>query len=188
MLSILLIILIVILTTINAVDRSKFRTCSDTGFCRKYRDNKTIVDKYKYELDTSSVSQQDGYIHGKVTSSITGDKLNLYITILSSGSVRMKITENNNRWQPSEILMTNGIKPGTYSLLEKDDMRLPTNVKEKLKSVNTALLAIAFGKDSVLIVHASPLKFELYNGDTLSITANERSMMHYEIKQHSGRE
>jgi len=189
MLSLFLIALIVILITINAVDRSKFRTCSDTGFCRKYRDNKTIVDKYKYELDTTSVSQQDGYIHGKVTSSVTGDKLNMYITILESGSVRMKITENNNRWQPTEILMTNGIKPGSYSLLEKDDIRLPINIKEKLKSINTAaLLAISFGKDSVLVVHASPLKFELYNGDTLSITANERSMMHYEIKQHTGRE
>lgn len=188
MLLLFIITLVVLLIAIDAVDRSKFRTCNDTGFCRKYRDNKTIGDKYKYELDTSSVLQQDGYIHGKVISSITGDKLNMYITILESGSVRMKITDNSNRWQPSEILMTNGIKLGSYSLLEKDDKRLPLPIKEKLNIANTALLAVAFGKDSVLVVHAAPLKFELYHGDTLSIAANERSMMHYEIKQQDKRE
>lgn len=42
----LLYIVIVLLGVVQSVDRSKFRTCADTGFCRKYRDKEgPIYDK-----------------------------------------------------------------------------------------------------------------------------------------------
>ena len=42
------------------------------------------------------------------------------------------------------------------------------------------------GIPSTLVVHSSPLKFELYHGDILQVVANGRSLMHYEVKQVKG--
>lgn len=117
-----------LLTVCHAVDRSKFRTCADTGFCKRYRGLEgprdghnvssagiTSVDHnlifgiptpsdcvffhFQYALDLSTLKSADGILTGKVYSPAAEKQLNLRVFVLSSGSVRLKITEDSDRWQ-----------------------------------------------------------------------------------------
>lgn len=144
----------------------------------------------QYELDLSSVKEQDGGLIARINppaaaASSKSHHLNLRITCLQ-GSVRVKITENVVRWQPVDLLMASGLQSTAFTVLEKGDSRLPSSIK-KLGN-EAALLAVSFGHtntddNAILVVHASPLKFELYQGDVLQISANDRQLMHYEPKQ-----
>lgn len=82
--------------------------------------------------------------------------------------------------QPLDILLQSGLSAGHYALLQTGDKGVPEPVRSKLS--DKSAIALSFGKDSssVLVIHASPLKFELYQDGVLQVTANERSLMHFE--------
>ena len=52
-----LILAFLVFTFCHAVDRSKFRTCSETGFCRRYRDHSAARDGHNVSSNTSSTSE-----------------------------------------------------------------------------------------------------------------------------------
>ena len=169
---------------VEAVDRTKFRKCSDTGFCRSFRNVPTTP--VQYSLDLESVKETGGQLIGKVSvpsaASVESSKqLNLRVSVLASGSVRLKISEEKERWQPLDVLLPTGITLGSYTVLQSGDASLPAAVRDAVQ--RKTALALAFGSPSstsVLVIHASPLKFELYQGGVLQVSANERSLMHYE--------
>ena len=168
----------------EAVDRTKFRKCSDTGFCRSFRNAPTTP--VQYSLDLDSVKETGGQLIGKVSvpsaASVESSKqLNLRVSVLASGSVRLKISEEKERWQPLDVLLPTGITLGSYKVLQTGDASIPATVHDAVQ--RKTALAIAFGSPAttaVLVIHASPLKFELYQGGVLQVSANERSLMHYE--------
>ena len=152
----------------EAVDRSKFRTCADTGFCRRHRGaTAALPGADSFRLDVESVSRQDGQLLGKVIAGALS--LKLLISVCRGGAVRVKITEDEDRWAPPEILQPEGLEPGEFNLLSSGDAELPAGLRDLPSS---SLLAIRFnaarggGGDawaiddgpSVLAVHASPLK------------------------------
>lgn len=53
----------------------------------------------QYALDVSTLKSADGFLTGKVFSPAAEKQLNLRVFVLSSGSVRLKITEDSDRWQ-----------------------------------------------------------------------------------------
>jgi hypothetical protein len=53
----------------------------------------------QYALDLSTLKSADGIFTGKVFSPAAEKQLNLRVFVLSSGSVRLKITEDTDRWQ-----------------------------------------------------------------------------------------
>lgn len=114
---------LVVFSLCDAVDKSKFRTCADTGFCRRYRnkepptnglnvsycsllplmicfsDNFSVVSLLQYALDLSTLHSIDGSLVGKVSAPTSGKDLSLRVSVLSSGSVRVRVTEEVKRWQ-----------------------------------------------------------------------------------------
>jgi len=172
--------------SVNAVDRSKFRTCGDTGFCRRYRGKSGPAFEQPYNLDLDSVRAHDGRVTGKVNggSHINSTPLNLNIEIYTSGSVRLKITEEEPRWQPLDLLMTDALKLGTCEVIKGGDAKFPSDVRTKPSS---SYFGVTFGP-SLLVVHVAPLRFDLYYNGILQITANERSLMHYEKRQIKARD
>ena len=87
--------------------------------------------------------------------------------------------------------MPDGLQPGIFRQLQPNDALIPSSAKDAVNQ--KAAFAVAFGASqesaangasaSVLVVHSSPLKVELYQGGVLQVTANQRSLMHYELRQ-----
>ncbi len=184
--SLLLVVLVLLSITLKtqAVDRSKFRTCADTGFCRRHR----TVHEAGYRLDVNSVTQtSEGHLAGKIISTTEG-ALNLLVSVVGNGAARVKITENQERYAPNTLLLPGAYKPKAFGMIKAGEDILP----QALRGLPHAeLIAISFGddSDSVLAIHPITLKFELYHKGLLQASANGRSMMHFEQSggQHGSR-
>lgn len=188
---------------IHSVDRSKFRTCHDTRFCRKFRQpfdaiptNPAPENIFKIPID--SVLIQNNEFYSKIIPSDlntnSNNEYNLFITVQTLGSCRIKIMENipgesdkKSRWQPTELLLTEGLVSGGLTQLSKTDHRLPKfvlNGELKQTEFIPLLISSSFTSDatsSILIVYANPMKFELYKDHVHVITINERQLFHYEM-------
>ena len=196
----LLIVLALLLAAANAVDRSKFRSCGDTGFCRRHRG---VPPGQSYRLDVGSITQSNGQLLGQVVAGAVS--LKLLISVCKGGAVRVRITEDEDRWQPPDILLPGGLETGPYTLLSAGDAALPESLRALPAS---ALVAMHFNHlpgvpstdphaspeaaaldaiegSSILAVHTNPLKFELYHAGILLATANSRALMHFEPSKRS---
>ena len=85
-----------LLIVVDAVDRSKFRTCSLTGFCRRYRGKKGLG---PYRIDSSSVFTDGQIIKADITGSVESPIIKLLISVYSQETFRIKISEESPRWQ-----------------------------------------------------------------------------------------
>ena len=76
-----------------------------------------------------------------------------------------------------DLLLPDGIVPKAFEILDTNSNQIPRNV---IRDKNT--LVVASVEDSVylLVVTASPLKFDLYHEETLLVTVNERSLFYFE--------
>jgi mannosyl-oligosaccharide alpha-1,3-glucosidase len=169
-------LLLAVASLVGAVDRSKFRRCSDTGFCRQHRDKAEA--NSIYSLDKSSIVFTSNHIDASVIHSKGDNALHLHIEFYESGTARIRITENFERWQPTEVLQRAGMVPTKAERLSASDPRRP----KALKSPSEAVEVFAYSTGSMLAVHGDPLKFELYYDDVLQFTANSESYLHFEQK------
>lgn len=159
-----------------AVDRSKFRRCSDTGFCRKHREKADAGSAYS--LEKSSIVFADTTLDATIAHSNGDDSLKLHIEFYESGAARVRVTEKADRWQPTEVLLRQGMALTKAVRLDPMDSRRPAALKSSAASAEV----FVFGTRSTLVVHAEPLKFDLYYDDVLQFSANSESLLHFEQK------
>ena len=108
-----------------AVDRSKFRTCADTGFCRRHRNNLGTG----YQLDVNSITQtSEGHLVGKITSTSEAS-LNLFVSVVGESAIRVKITEKNERYAPNTLLLPDAHKPRAFGMIKAGDDVLPDGLR-----------------------------------------------------------
>lgn len=160
------------------VDRSKFRTCQDTGFCRSHR-LPLSSGAAKYSLVQPTVSS--GSLWSSQLAGDNGDdSLRLTISFLSSGAVRVKIAEaNTNRWQPTDLLLEKGLESCAFEELSVTDSRLASLSLPKSESF-TALLH-SKSPNTIVVVHKStPVIIDLFVDGVLQISANSRSLLHFD--------
>ena len=175
----------------QAVDRSKFRTCKDTGFCKRNRFSHANREggstKPTYTLSAIAETKV-GQFSAKVLqnsegSAISADSLKLSVSFHATGAIRVVIGAEKERWKPSDLLVSQQL--AAYKILDpsKDQEIIPTTV---LSMEEKSYFAFTFddsssGNNAVLIVYKAPMKFELYKDDVLQITANDRSLLHFEV-------
>lgn len=177
--------------SVYSVDRSKFRTCSDTSFCRKFRQKDRLPLGDTYRLTPSSLQDLgDGRYIGKIVGPKKSPDLNLKLTASLNGIVRVKITEEIERWEPKDLLMESSLISGEILKLNENDPRIPSSLSQLSKSSRT-FMAISpttndGNKNLVLALQHDPFKVELYCDGVLQIVANNDEAMHFEWKQTRG--
>lgn len=168
-------------TLVFAVDRSKFRKCGDTGFCRRHRNIRTDFSQ-QYQLDSASIREHEGKLLGTIIGGpINTPSLYLSVSVNNGGSVRVKITESVDRWQPLDLLAPISLISMPFELLAEDDKRVPTSIQNRPKGTYVCLAFYS----SILVLQTSPapLLVELYTNDVLQVSANSRSMFHFETRR-----
>jgi alpha 1,3-glucosidase len=178
-----LVLLIITLTFILAVDRSKFRKCSDTGFCRRYRDKSASNIRYTLNLNSVRIDER-GRLSGVVhTSQSDTDELRLLVSGCETGAIRLQLIESKERWAPTDLLTTKATTSWPFTRLTAGDSKLP----EALRAfTDEDIVALAFHNpsskdDSILAIYPKSLVVELYQGGELVIRANARNLMHFEL-------
>lgn len=174
-----LVILLALLLQAAAVDRSKFRTCQDTLFCRSHRAAGALQGQVKYSVESQSL-QLDA-VKGKLSCSISED-LSLTVQALQGGMVRLLVSESSTgRWKPNDLLRDEALLPAAITVLTTGSPSLPASV------TGDAFSAFEFagtdGASLVVVLHHSPLLLELYRGGILTTVVNGRSLLHYQKTQ-----
>lgn len=189
-----LLLLLLTTVTVTAVDKSKFRTCQSTGFCKRYRDHKPashvslpsaptvpfllsdplplppfILDP-QFHVDTTSLDRKDPH---KASATLLGGPqgsvpLNLDIYFYKSGVARVKITEAKTRWQPPDVILEDQLTPTTYTYNQQEGHITFTYDKENPQQKKAVRLGF------------NPFKVDLYVDDVNVMSLNSQNLFHFE--------
>ncbi|OQR78940.1 neutral alpha-glucosidase AB-like [Tropilaelaps mercedesae] len=149
----------------SAVDRNNFKTCDQSGFCRRNR--RLQPGQSPFIALIASAEQKDvSHIELNVLNSHNQQAFLLRLEAIEGGSLRMTIDEKNSpvrRYIPVAALRPN-IKTIPLTLRSKTENRLEA----------------MFGTVGRVVVSAEPLRIDVYSGDTLVFSGNARGLMKFE--------
>eukprot|EP00613_Pedinella_sp_CCMP2098_P070138 CAMPEP_0171921638 /NCGR_PEP_ID=MMETSP0993-20121228/20470_1 /TAXON_ID=483369 /ORGANISM="non described non described, Strain CCMP2098" /LENGTH=937 /DNA_ID=CAMNT_0012559095 /DNA_START=98 /DNA_END=2911 /DNA_ORIENTATION=+ len=151
--------------SVEAVDRSKFRTCKDTGFCRRHR---ATAPPPKFKVLKNSITSLGlegltGILQGELLDS---PPLKLSVKFYESGVARLQIREANPatpRWEASDIVLEDQLNPVSHEIF---------------KDENAARVKYADGHE--LVINFDPFSATLFANGTATVTANGQNQFYFE--------
>jgi len=164
---------VVLLLAVGAVgvDRSKFRTCQDTRFCRVHA--RPSAPPASYRVDPATVAMDDG---GALVFEVSeGASAPLVVSVrphADPGVVNVRVTEGGRsapRWEPSDVLL------GPFEADSSAELR-----------VSDGSCSLAFGGGAVAIVAYDPFSLVVGVGEDVLIELNSRQLLHYERGREGG--
>lgn len=191
--------LLLLFPTALAVDRSKFRTCASTGFCHRFRDTtvpslpSTAPARGHWKVVPGSLRFSDGkseaaseVLRARLASdgAVAHPGLNIVVQLYPGDTFRVQITEDKDRWQPLDLLIANPVQ--SHKLVPAGDAQLPDAIRSLPADSFVAVTSASSSSQGVLLVlHLAPLRVELYRAGVLLVTANDRSLLHFEWQRSS---
>lgn len=155
--------------SVQSVDKSKFKTCSQSNFCKRNR-NLNPQDFF-YEINSTSIKVSPSTIEATLYSiKHPGKPLSFRLQSIENGIIQIKIDEKNSkRYQgPKEVLV-----PFNLSNFEKEPIIGPSN------------MIIFFGDVTLnqkVEVQFTPFRVDFYvDKETLIMSLNEKNMFNLEF-------
>ena len=183
-----------------AVDRNKFHTCRDTGFCRRNR-HTPVEERARYYIDSTEVAASEGVVDAVVF----GGAVHLHARLLfyASGVARLQVREQHplrERWELDDVVLDHQLSPAKIEVLEQGDARVPKTLRkrhEERRHANAAQdpaaanlvqergLIVLYGEVApgvplICDVAADPIVLSFYEGDELTTSVNSGGLLHFE--------
>ncbi|CAL1285603.1 unnamed protein product [Larinioides sclopetarius] len=147
----------------ECVDRSLFKTCEQSGFCKRHRS--TERRQSPYYLEMSSFKIYPTRIEGVIINSQNGVMLKLDLIALKNNMLNFKISELNPirpRYEARESLVSD-----------------PEESSLEVLSQDSEKIVVGFGPNKA-VLNGSPFRIDVYSGDLLLLSANARGLMKFE--------
>ncbi|CAF3423273.1 unnamed protein product, partial [Rotaria sp. Silwood2] len=165
-LSLISLILILNIPSIENVDRQNFKTCEQSSFCRRQRKYKP--DTTPYEVDLSSMKIIDkGHIQFVLLNTLKSEvKFQLDLYTLEHNSLRVKINEINplrKRYEVEHVLVGE-----------------PKLVDVTIKKTDNNQIEGRFGETAKFILNSKPFRLDLFTNDIFVISVNSKNMFNFE--------
>ncbi|KAG1957789.1 neutral alpha-glucosidase AB [Pimephales promelas] len=161
----LLLILLLCLSAAQAVDRSNFKTCDQSSFCKRQRELKPGLSPYRALLDTLELSDS------RITLQLINDnnkvRLLLELYRLQGNMTRVKINELKPlkpRYEVPDVLISDPLTE-PLSVVSQDE--------------NSLVLCLG-GKERRLIVSAQPFRLDIVEGPQVLVSLNSRGLLAFE--------
>ena len=154
------------------VDRSKFRTCRDTGFCERHREPAAAPAAYSV-VGAGAVSA-DGAAFELQQEGAQAPALLATLRLYADGVARVSVTELDPaavpRWQPTDVLLEQ--RPAAVA---------PVAVAAAAGASTTLGWPGARGALGLTVrVNHAPFSVELLDGEDVAATVNGRGLFHFE--------
>jgi hypothetical protein len=147
------------------VDRTKFRTCQDTLFCRTFRQPHLHAGSLHREYSVVPLSLEVDEAGGSIRCTLSDD-LNLRIQALANGAIRVRVSEvapdkGEERWKPHDVLVPGALSASPLTRLDKGSALIPTTAASE--SFDAFAYSSPDDSDSriVIVLHQSPLVVEV---------------------------
>ena len=161
-------VLILTLVSVDSVDRSKFKSCSQSGFCKRCRAVQPGASSFQVEQDTL-VTTATG-LDTLLTNNNNGVKFKLSIIGLADNTFRLKINEAYPLKPRFEVPLVLVSEPETaaVTVVSRDSEKIVLGLADSARA----------------ILHFTPLRVDFYSGDKLVLSTNARGMMKFEHLRH----
>ncbi|UYV82958.1 GANC [Cordylochernes scorpioides] len=160
----LAIFLMLLIPLAQCVDRGNFKTCEQSGFCRRNR-NLTPGQSQYYVKMSSLKTPTPGSLSATMVNARAGAQFELHIQALEDNRLRLRILEQNPprpRYSPTEALAGEP-KEASLAISEKEAESLTFHAGQ-----NKGVLS------------ANPFRLDIYSNDQLVLSANSRGLLNYE--------
>ena len=143
---------------VGAVDRSKFRTCDQASFCRRFRSEDRPV---QYAVGKGTLQRDCATVTGELAGGPV--PLRLEAQLLATGTTRVRMIEakplHRPRSQPKDILLEKGLTladAGSVAELSAGGAALPADLKAAVGAGAAVTYAFGKGGSSVLLLTLEP--------------------------------
>jgi hypothetical protein len=156
-----------LLGVVQAVDRSKFKTCSQSSFCRRHRDLPKVKGAVAYTIDQSSLVLSGGEVSATITESRSNVQLTLRLIRYENNIVRVKIVEKNPlrpRYEVKDSILENQIKTVPFQSVDQ--------------ATGTVFLDEAAGH--FLKVHFATARLDLFLNRERAVSTNAQDLFYFE--------
>uniref|UniRef100_A0A0N4ZV17 Gal_mutarotas_2 domain-containing protein n=1 Tax=Parastrongyloides trichosuri TaxID=131310 RepID=A0A0N4ZV17_PARTI len=156
-----LFLILLALIGIFGVDKNNFKTCEQSGFCKRHRNFKSSPD---YSVDSSSIKLSDTTFETLLISK--RNKLVLKVTGLKDSTLRVVIDESN------------GIRKRFSPTIALDG----EPVEETLKEIKTegSITRFNVNNDITVELHHNPFKLEFLKNNIPFLDINSKNLLKYE--------
>ncbi|EDV29833.1 uncharacterized protein TRIADDRAFT_37096 [Trichoplax adhaerens] len=159
----LLLVTAIVIIAVNGVDRSNFKTCNDSSFCKRNRE--ISPNQSPYNVVDDSISIQGSKISFDIKNQANDALLAATVAVLRNGKARLRIKEKNPmypRYEVEDILIKEPDEE-TGVLANRDDQGIQLNFRDKQ-----------------LILTLKPFRIDFLVNNTLVISVNSRGLMNFE--------
>ncbi|KAG1665345.1 Neutral alpha-glucosidase AB [Nymphon striatum] len=156
-------VFISLISSIGSVDRNNFKTCDQSGFCRRNR--KIVARESSYVLQKDTIKTEPSYFSGEILNTQNNVVLKLEFFSLANNTGRLKINEKN------PIKARYEVKESLVSELKYDSL--------SVKETGSNTVTYSFG-DNQVIVNYQPFRMDFYSGEEVVLTFNSRGLMNFE--------
>ncbi|CAD6188968.1 unnamed protein product [Caenorhabditis auriculariae] len=154
---------LLILGLTHAVDRQKFKTCDQSGFCKRHR---AVKEPTGYEVISDSIKVNETGLAAKIKNKDL--TLKLSIVTLKDSTVRVLIEEDEkalrNRYQPLDALVKR----------EPEQQKI-----KKTKEEASATKILTTDGNRVVLIH-KPFRVDFYVKDKIVSSINSAGLLHFE--------
>ena len=164
-----LLLLLSLLCTVSSVDRSKFKSCDQSGFCKRCRAVQPGESGYQVEVDTIRITST--LLEALLVNNKNGVKFKLDLGGQSDNTFRLKINEAyplKPRFEVPLVLVTQP-EPAEISVISRDEKTI----------------VLGLGETSKAVLTFKPLRIDFFSGDNLVLSTNARGMMKFEHLMHN---
>lgn len=152
-----------------AVDRSNFKTCDESSFCKRQRSLRPGLSPYRALLDSLQLGP-DG-LTVQLVHEVTKVVLVLELQGLQKNMTRFRLDELqplHPRYRVSDVLVADPA-PARLSVSGRDD--------------NSVELTVAEGPYKIILT-AKPFRLDLLEGRSLLLSVNARGLLEFEHQRH----
>lgn len=177
----------------EAVKRENFKTCDQSGFCKRNRAfadaaSSSVTETSAYGLDSSSINHSNGQIRATILKIVTGSepiRLPFNVTFYKSGVARITIDEEKRR--NGEIELRHGSKArkeryneaDSWALVGEPDIDKSTTLTEQTQDGITTISYGESPRNAIKIRH-HPFGIEFVRDGETQVVFNRRGLLNIE--------
>ncbi|XP_014273428.1 neutral alpha-glucosidase AB [Halyomorpha halys] len=150
----------------HTVDRSNFKTCEQSSFCRRCRKMEPGKSSYEVDLDTLVISDNHLQVQLVNTEQGNGVRFVLKLTPLKDDTLRLQVKELTplrERFEAPHVLVGDLETSKRFSLLSKKE--------------NSAELQF---ENYIVEIHAVPFRLDIKHDNQVLISVNSRGLFRFE--------
>lgn len=146
------------------VDRAGFKTCEQSGFCKRQRNFKSEKSDYLVKFETVKV--ENGHLSAECLNTKNSILFSLDLYLLKDNRLRFRFNELNplkKRFEVKDVIIDD---------LEQENFEI---VKQDSESI-----VLKSSLDNRAVLYSNPFKLEFYIGDYLVTSFNSKNLLKFE--------